>query len=287
MTTRAEPSMGTVVGVTVREDAMDVMGAADLASATEPFYARLRELEAVFSPWRADSEISRIARGELRETDATPDVRWVLGVCDHLADRTAGAFSARRRGAVRPLDPSGFVKGWAVEEAAELLDVAGLRDYAINAGGDILIRAHPGSERRWRVGIRDPRDATRVITSIEVERGAVATSGLYERGDHVVDARTGAPPRELSSVTVVGPSLAWADAYATCALLLGGAGLDWVDAIPGYGAIAITASGDLLATPVADRLLDPVLRNISASDGGMASWNPPPTEGMRPSSTRG
>jgi thiamine biosynthesis lipoprotein len=254
MAVRVEHLMGTAIGLDVRDPACPALTAAVAA-----FFAELSTLEHRFSPWLPDSEISRIGRGALAEADAAADVRWVLAACDHLRTASDGAFDARRAGDRFPLDPSGLVKGWAVDEAARHLVGAGVRSYSVNAGGDVLLRGAPAPGRRWRVGIRHPDRADRLAAVLEVASGAVATSGLYERGDHIHDGRTGAAPRELRSLTVVGPELTWADAYATAAFAMGMPGLEWVHARPGYGALAVTANDRLVWTPA----IAPLLMKIS------------------------
>ena len=259
-TVRVERLMGTTFSIDVRGT-----GAPSTNEAIDAVVHELRSLEQVFSPWLSDSEISRIGDGRLDERDASPDVRFVLSVCDHLATVSDGAFDARHHGGEGRLDPSGFVKGWAAEEAARHLDAAGLADYAINAGGDILVRgdAEPGSGGGWRVGIRDPEDEARVVRVLKVRGLAVATSGLYERGAHIQDPRrlarpvdaTPVRPAPLVSLTVVGPSLGWADAYATAGFVLGARALAWIEDRPGYGALAITPDRQLAWTARLDPLL--------------------------------
>lgn len=100
--------------------------------------ARLEEIEAIFSVFRRDSQVSRINRGDLGRADADPEVREVLDRCDGLRDRTDGFFDARRPDGT--LDPSGYVKGWAIGQAEDLLTRAGMRDFAVNAGGDMALR---------------------------------------------------------------------------------------------------------------------------------------------------
>ena len=106
--------------------------------------------------------------------------------------RRVRAYAARagRRGV---LDPSGVVKGWAVERAAATSS-AGDTDFCLSAGGDLVCRTADPSAA-WRIGIEDPHDPSRVIAVVPVRTGAVATSGTAHRGDHLVDARTGRPPR--------------------------------------------------------------------------------------------
>ena len=244
---QVEQIMGTAIG-------LDVRGTVPQPAVVEAFFEALRWADRTFSTYRDDSEISRIGRGKLAEADASPEVRGVLARCDDVARTTGGAFDARGHRKDGRLDPSGLVKGWAVERAAGLLDAAGLTDYAINAGGDVLARGEPEPGRPWRVGIRHPVEADRVAAVLLVRDLAVATSGLYERGDHILDPVTGAAPEELASLTVVGPSLALADAYATAAFTMGRAGLAWIHAHPGYGALAIDSAEQVLWTPRIDGL---------------------------------
>ncbi len=247
---RVEPLMGTMVSVDVRPPLVAERVLDDL-------FEQLRDVEARFSTYRPDSEISRLGRGELRVEDCSLDVRHVLAACDHLAAATGGAFDARRRGAdgTVVLDPSGYVKGWAIEEAAWLLDSAGGRDYWINAGGDIVARGHADGGRPWRVGIRHPDQADRVAAVLEISDRAVATSGTYERGAHIADPRTGLAPAGLRSVTVVGPGLAFTDAYATAVYVMGLDGLRWLAKRPEYAAYAITDDDRVVWTEGMERYL--------------------------------
>lgn len=251
MVRRVERVMGTMVGVDVR----DPVPTEVVDAAFDAFFATLDDVDARFSPYRPESEISRIADGRLAERDASADVRFVLACCDHLAASSEGAFDARRHRPDGRLDPSGFVKGWAIDEAMRHLDEAGLRCYAVNAGGDVVLRGSPLPDRGWLVGIRHPTEPDRVAARLELRGGAVATSALYERAGHILDPRTGAIPDELVSLTVVGPELTWADAYATTAFTIGVGGPAWVERHPGYGAIAITADERLVWSPTAAPLL--------------------------------
>jgi len=243
--------MGTTVSVAVLPPLVPT-------ETLDAFFAQLREVEGRFSTFRVDSEVSRLVRGELAESDASPDLRHVLAACDHLAIVTEGAFDARRHRIDGRLDPSGFVKGWAIEEAAWLLDSAGARNYWINAGGDIVARGSAAPAQPWRVGIRHPDLADRVAAVIAVSDRAVATSAGYERGDHVLDPRAGGTPKPvggLRSVTVVGPALAFTDAYATALYVMGRDGLRWLSSQPEYEAYAIDSDDQVFWTPGMDGYL--------------------------------
>jgi thiamine biosynthesis lipoprotein len=203
----------------------------------------LHHVDAVFSTYRYDSQINRLGRGEVDLTDVDDDVRFVLRRCIELHALTAGAFDAfdltERNGST--VDPSGFVKGWAIERAAGILETAEASNFCINAGGDIVLRGAPVPRRAWRVGIRHPDQPDRQATTLELPGPyAVATSATYERGAHIVDPAMRQPTTELASATVVGPDLGVADAYATAIFVMGLAGLDWIEAQPGYDAYLVT-----------------------------------------------
>ena len=237
------PVMGTTVSIDVRDPAI---GADRLDAAV----AILREHEARFSPFLPDSEIRRLERGEIGIEDAHPDVREVLDACAVIGVESDGAFDAWRDGR---LDPSGYVKGWAAERAADVLREAGARSFALNLGGDIVCAGAPTGGHPWRIGVRHPDEATRIILVLEVATGAVATSGLYERGAHVANARTGEVPATWRSITVMAPDLATADAIATAALAMGERGPGWAASRHACEVAALDARGRLWTSPGLER----------------------------------
>ncbi len=237
------PVMGTTVSIDVRDE--DVS-----AAALEAAVRTLRELEARFTTFRSDSEIKRFERGELLLTEAHPDVREVLHACAVLRAESDGAFDAWRDGR---LDPSGYVKGWAAERAADVLRDRGATRFALNLGGDVICAGGVSTEAPWRIGVRHPQDPVRMALVIGVRDGAVATSGSYERGDHIVDARTGRPAHAWRSITVLAPDLATADALATAALAMGEQGPEWAARRPGCDVAAIGDEDRLWTTAGLER----------------------------------
>jgi thiamine biosynthesis lipoprotein len=227
--------MGTAVSIELAGDRPETA----LRELIDGVCAWLHEVDARFSTYKEDSEVSRMRRGELTAADASPDLRHVLNACADLWRDTDGYFDAYAQG---PLDPSGYVKGWSVEVASARLAEAGCVDHYINAGGDIRTRGHHPDGGPWRVGIRHPWEADKISWVLAMTDGAVATSGTYERGDHVINPRTGTPARGLRSVTIVGADLAMADAYATAALAMGEAALPWLSklAADGYESAVVT-----------------------------------------------
>jgi thiamine biosynthesis lipoprotein len=211
-------------------------------SAGDAVFAWLREVDARFSPFKEDSEVSRYDRGELSEADLSADLREILDLCEHYRVATGGAFDVRPPG--RRLDPCAVVKGWSVQRAAELLTGAGTTRFVLNAGGDVVTAGGP-----WRVGVRHPEHADKLCTVLSLTDGAVATSARYERGDHIVDARTGRPATGLLSLTVVAATLTEADAVATAAFALGPEGVDWAASLDGCEVFAVDAERRVLRTP--------------------------------------
>jgi FAD:protein FMN transferase len=239
-TARVEPVMGIPIGIDVRDDVDP--------RALDRAFAHLRWVDATFSTYVPDSELARVDAG----ADPSPPVRRVLERCDELRRRTDGRFDVHVTGR---LDPSGFVKGWALEGAAAILADAGARNLCLHAGGDVLVRGERAPGRPWRVGIQHPLRRDRVAAVLAARDLGVATSGAYERGAHLVDPRSGRPPEGVLSVTIAGPDLGTADAYATAAFAMGLEGPAWTATLGDYAALTILADGRVLSTPGLDRLL--------------------------------
>jgi thiamine biosynthesis lipoprotein len=207
--------------------------------------AALHDVDRVFSTYRRDSAVSRLGRGEIAVEDCPSEVTHVLALGELARQQSGGAFDVRRTGRDGEvvLDPSGVVKGWAVERAARPLSALPDTDMCLSAGGDLVCRvAGPGSPD-WRIGIEDPHDPARVVAVVPVRDGAVATSGLAHRGGHVVDARTGTVPTAVASVTVVGDDLTWADLDATAAFARDSDALRWLRTRRGRRGLVVWADG--------------------------------------------
>jgi thiamine biosynthesis lipoprotein len=199
-------------------------------------------LDRTFSPFLPDSAVNRINRGELAASESGGLVQRAIELCRHYERATGGYFSAWRDGR---FEPSGLVKGWAIDRACSILEGHGCTNYFVDAGGDVQARGSSDAGGPWRVGIRHPVSRNEVVRVIIARDLAVATSGIYEKGDHIIDPHSGNPVRDWMSFTVVGPDIFDADVYATAGLAMGEAGLDFIERIPGYEAYAIAP--DLVA----------------------------------------
>ncbi len=213
----------------------------------EQVFASLRDADALFSTYREDSQLSQWERGELALADADPALAEVFELCEEARHRTGGYFDARSlprvSGEGRHYDPSGLVKGWAVERAAGHLAELTAHSWCLNAGGDVLVRTADGHPA-WRVGIEDPFDRARIARVFSVANGAVATSGTARRGSHIVNPHDGQPVMAVCSVTVTGPSLVWADVYATAAIARGEGAASWLSSINEYQGMIVKADGE-------------------------------------------
>jgi thiamine biosynthesis lipoprotein len=238
-----EAVMGTVVTFDVRVPA----GAEGMPAPAEALEAAVKAavgwlhwVDATFSTYQYGSEVNLFDRGELAAADASAELRHILALCHELHGVTGGFFDAW---ASARFDPSGVVKGWSIEEASSILVAAGFPDHAIDGGGDIRLRGAPGPGRAWEVGVRHPCRREAYCAALSLSEAAVATSGTYERGAHVINPFTALPATELASVTVVGPDLTMADAYATAALAMGTDAPGWLADLDGYEAQVVSEQG--------------------------------------------
>lgn len=233
---RTVHTMGTVFSLTARGSAVD-------PAALDTAEAWLHHVDVTFSTYRPHSVVSRLARGEITADACPPEVTEVLDLCARAEERTGGWFSPHYSGR---LDPTGLVKGWAVEHTARLLLAGGARDACVVGGGDVQLFGGP-----WRVGVADPLRPDRLVAVVAHQEGplAIATSGPAERGCHIVDPHTGAPVSDgLASLTVLSAHLADADAWATAAYAMGAGARSWLARQPGVRALAVRPDGSTWET---------------------------------------
>jgi thiamine biosynthesis lipoprotein len=247
---RVEQVMGLPISLALRGPHAGGRRADDAWAAAVMF---LRGVDRVFSTYREDSCISRLGRGEVGVGDCPPEVAEVLALADAARLASGGAFDVRRTAAdgTPVLDTDGVVKGWAIERAAQAFDDLPDIDLCLSGGGDMVCRVADPDGDPWRIGIEDPRHPQRVLAVLPLGNGAVATSGTAHRGHHIVDARTGAHPRGVASVTVVASDLTWADIDATSAFAMGRDALTWLRSRPGRAGVVVWGDGstDTFATP--------------------------------------
>jgi FAD:protein FMN transferase len=235
----AEQVMGTVVSFDAPLSARDD-GSLDSA------LMWLHWVDRVFSPYRPDSDVSLLASAEVAVDACAPEVAEVLAACSFVRDLSGGYFTSSPGG---QFDPSGYVKGWAIERAATILTQAGSASHLVNGGGDVQCVGGRSAGEPWRVGVADPFRPGGLALVVTARDRAVATSGTAERGAHIINPVTGRAAEGLASITVTGPSLALADAYATAAFAMGPElAREWTESLEDHEAFAITATGDTWQT---------------------------------------
>jgi FAD:protein FMN transferase len=201
-------------------------------------FARLCQIDNKFSTYKPDSEVSRYIKGEINEADLSRELKSIIRACRAAQKKTNGYFSAWAGGT---FDPSGYVKGWAIAEAGKIIEKAGYKTYCIGAGGDIMARSD--SDKIWNIGIQSPADKTKILNTLSISSGAVATSGSYERGAHIINPKTKQPANGFLSVTIAGPDIIWADVLATAVFAMGPAGSKFMQSQPAYEALVIDKPG--------------------------------------------
>lgn len=238
----AEPVMGTVVSFHLHDDDRSDD---ELSSVVERACVRLHQLDAMFSTWQRDSPISLLRAGLIGDDCLPDEVCEVLELCREARRLSRGWFDPwSMPGGV---DPTGLVKGWAVEQALAVLRRADVGAAVVNGGGDVAMHGEPPGGGGWRVGIQHPWRPGALACVIEAKH-AVATSGCYERGAHLVNPRDGRRPTTTASATVVGSCLALADALATATAVAGDEALELIRPLEGYEAYLIRADGSEEAT---------------------------------------
>jgi thiamine biosynthesis lipoprotein len=205
---------------------------------------RWEDVEERFSLYRPESELSRIRRGELTLASASAEVRLAYAEALRWRELTDGDFTPHRPDGV--LDLSGIVKAYAIRDAGELLDAAGLPSWLVEIGGDVLTRAPDRST--WSAGIADPHDVTRLLTAVGLGEHwwAIATSGTVERGEHVWRSRR---LGHLVQVTVLGSDIVESDVLATAILAGGLPALDAATRRFDIDVLVVSSDGDLRVTP--------------------------------------
>lgn len=203
-------------------------------------FAYFSYIDETFSTYKETSEISRLNRGEISLDGCSDDVRTILALSEETKHQTHGFFQIERDGVI---DPSGIVKGYAIQQVADRLQYAGWRNYYVDAGGDVQV-AGTTDGRPWRIGIRNPFCRQEYVKVLEVSDRGVATSGTAVRGQHIYDPhQPDVPLSEVLSLTVIGPNIYEADRFATAAFAMGQRGIAFVEALPGFEGYMIDSKG--------------------------------------------
>lgn len=216
-------------------------------SVFDQLFDYLVRIDERFSTYKPESEISRINRGELSLAEASDEMRDIFALSEETKQLTKGYFDIRR--ADGTYDPSGIVKGWAIYNAALLLQDLGCDNFFVDVGGDIQTSGKNAEGDEWRIGIRSPFKREEIVKVVYPRGQGVATSGTYIRGEHIFDPYTGAAVEtNLASLTVIGPNIYEADRFATAAFAMGPQGIVFIEELPGFEGYAIDMQGTAVLT---------------------------------------
>ncbi len=208
-----------------------------------------------FSTYKESSEISRLNRGELTHDECSDELKTILALCEQTKRETRGYFDILRDGIH---DPSGIVKGWAVQHAAQLLTDRGWRNCYVDAGGDIQVCGTKDGQP-WRVGIRNPFNRDETVKVLGISDRGVATSGTAIRGQHIYDPHhPDVPLLDIVSITVIGPNVYEADRFATAAFAMGRRGIQFISELSGFEGYMIDAQARATYTRGFERYVLPV-----------------------------
>jgi len=242
---RTEQIMGMPITVAIIDNAVAEMAIGQI-------FAYFRAVDDRFSTYKEDSEISQINRG-LPEAAWSDEMRQIMRLCEETKQQTSGYFDIRRRGV---LDPSGLVKGWAINQAAGQLRAGGIKNFRVDAGGDIQVSGLNRQGRAWRIGIRNPFDRHQIIKVVELNGEGIATSGTAIRGQHIYNPhQPNAEITDIVSLSVIGPDVYEADRFATAAFAMGVRGVAFIESWPGLEGYMVGADGKATFTSGFERFV--------------------------------
>lgn len=194
-----------------------------------------------FSTYKKESEITLINEKKIKPEDYSEEMKTVLSLCEKEKKETNGYFDINNKG---KLDPSGLVKGWAIYNAAEILKKNKIKNFYVEAGGDIQVWGKNANGKRWKVGIRNPFKISENVKIVRLNNEGMATSGTYLRGQHIYNPKNkGALITEIVSLTVIGTNIYEADLKATSAFAMGKKGIYFIEDLPGFEAYVIDNQG--------------------------------------------
>jgi thiamine biosynthesis lipoprotein len=204
-----------------------------------------------FSTYKKGSEISKINRGEITEQYYSEEMKEVFRLAEETKKETNGYFDIKTP--EKMIDPSGIVKGWAINKAGRILKKEGYKNFYIDVGGDIEVVGKNINNEPWKIGIRNPLKIEEIVKVLSIKNKGVATSGTYERGEHIYNPKEEKQSDaqkncKILSLTVIGPNIYEADRFATAAFAMGKNGISFIENLPGFEGYMINENGTATLT---------------------------------------
>jgi thiamine biosynthesis lipoprotein len=216
-----------LMGMPVTVEVVDNFPLACLGEVINTVFAYFEYVDEKFSTYKEHSEISLINNQAMPVEQSSADMQTIFALAEETKQATNGYFDIAHNGLY---DPSGIVKGWAIDKAAAILRQKGFANFYVAAGGDIQAVG-----KNWRVGIRNPFNMHEIVKVLSISDCGVATSGTYIRGQHIYNPKNnGQRMTEMISLTMIGPNIYEADRFATAAFAMGCEGILFVEALEGF-----------------------------------------------------
>lgn len=202
-------------------------------------------IDNVFSTYKKASEVTKINQGKILKKDYSVLMQKILKLSANTKAKTHGVFDVYYQG---KLDPSGIVKGYAIHEAAKMLRKKGFKNFYVEISGDIEVVGKNKNGEKWKVGIKNPFNTREIIKVLRVSNCGIATSGNYERGEHIYNPLSKRNAQDLASITVIGPNVYEADRFATAAFAMEKSGITFIENLRGFEGYAVTQNKTGVAT---------------------------------------
>lgn len=223
-----------IMGMPITLKTLNISASSRIFEETFRFF---KYVDQKYSPFIASSDVSKINRKELAESDYDLELQEILRYAEKTKHETYGFFEVWLKGI---FDPSGIVKGWAIQKASELM-AKEIDNFYIDAGGDIQARGVSNTHQPWRIGVRNPFSRLENIAVVSLHDHAIATSGTAIRGQHIYNPLTDLPITDVVSLSVIATDIIDADRIATAAFAMGKQGIEFIESLPGYEAYLVNS----------------------------------------------
>lgn len=186
-----------------------------IESLSEQLLAELNRIEREYSPFKKDSLVNQFRQGDFSLLEINKEFQEIYTIVTTAKTATNGAFDPYHH---QEYDPTGFVKGWAIERCFNLflkplLEADWVDGVALNGGGDMQFASRPFTDHEWNIAIENPKQTKEILQKVSMKNGTIASSGYSKRGHHIIGNDS-----TLEQVSVFGEKLGFTDLWATALL---------------------------------------------------------------------
>lgn len=217
-----------LMGMTVSIEILDLSASREVFEKVKDYLVYVDEK---FSTYKTTSEISAINRNEIEIKNANSDMKEIFTLAEKTKEETLGYFDIKKPDG--SYDPSGLVKGWAIKNAADILSSYGYKNFFVDIGGDVEARGLNSEGEPWSIGIRSPFKPEEIVKVVCLNNRGIATSGTYERGQHIYNPHNFNELKDVVSLSVIAKNVYEADRYATAGFAMGRKGIHFIESVAG------------------------------------------------------